>query len=82
MADCLERTFGPGRRDGVDGHPELEPVELYRKVEERRYLDLAAHLIGQRGRGLLGNVYPEVYPGPSRRGSDVPRSCSGAGPPK
>ena len=59
MADCIERTFGPGRRDGVDGHPKLEPVELYRKVEERRYLDLAAHLIGQRGRGSAGNVYPE-----------------------
>ena len=31
----------------------------YREVGERRYLDLAAHLIGQRGRGLAGNVYPE-----------------------
>ena len=31
----------------------------YREVRERRYLDLAAHLIGQRGRGLAGNVYPE-----------------------
>ena len=31
----------------------------YREVRERRYLDLAAHLIGQRGRGSAGNVYPE-----------------------
>ena len=74
LADHLERRFGPGRRAGVDGHPVLAMVELYREVGERRYLDLATHLIGQRGRGLAGNLYSE----PRRRDGCVPGSCVGA----
>ncbi|OJX97668.1 MAG: hypothetical protein BGO96_11975 [Micrococcales bacterium 73-15] len=55
FADLVDRRFGPGRERGICGHPELETalVELYRETGERRYLDLAAHQIEERGRGLL-----------------------------
>jgi DUF1680 family protein len=54
-ADALDRTFGPGGRDGIDGHPEVEMalVELARTTGERRYLDLAARFVALRGHGLL-----------------------------
>ena len=52
----IERELGPGGRDGIDGHPEIEMalVELYRVTRSERYLALASHLIEGRGRGLLG----------------------------
>ncbi|MDQ7907505.1 glycoside hydrolase family 127 protein [Phytohabitans sp. ZYX-F-186] len=55
-AGRVDEEFGPGRRDGVDGHPGIEMalVELTRVTGERRYLDLAARLLDLRGRGLLG----------------------------
>ncbi|MGN9908340.1 glycoside hydrolase family 127 protein [Phytohabitans sp. LJ34] len=55
-ADRVHVEFGPGGRDGVDGHPGIEMalVELTRETGERRYLDLAARLLDLRGRGLLG----------------------------
>jgi DUF1680 family protein len=54
--DHIARELGPGRRAGVDGHPEIEMalVELYRETREERHLVLAQHLLDQRGRGLLG----------------------------
>lgn len=56
-ADWLDREFGPDGRDGIDGHPQIEPglVELYRVTGERRYLTLAARMIDLRGHGLLGH---------------------------
>jgi DUF1680 family protein len=56
-ADHIDREFGPGGRDGIDGHPEIEMalVELWRSTGERRYLDLASRLIELRGHGLLGS---------------------------
>ncbi|MFL5675841.1 MAG: glycoside hydrolase family 127 protein [Chloroflexota bacterium] len=55
-ADAVDRELGPGGRDGIDGHPEVEMalVELYRATGERRYLELAARMIDLRGHGLLG----------------------------
>jgi uncharacterized protein len=55
FADHVDSVFGPGRRDGTPGHPELETalVELYRLTRERRYLDLAGFFVDQRGHGLL-----------------------------
>lgn len=56
FADRIYEVFGPGRREGVDGHPEVEMalVELYREVGRREYLELAQLLIERRGRGLIG----------------------------
>jgi DUF1680 family protein len=55
FADQLDATFGPGKRDAVPGHPEIELalVELYRETGEQRYLTLAGFLISQRGRGKM-----------------------------
>ena len=55
FVDLVDRRFGPGRDDGVCGHPEIETalVELYRHTGERRYLTLAERMIDLRGTGLL-----------------------------
>ena len=55
-ADHLVATFGPGRREGVCGHPEIETalVELYRLTGRGDYLDLAKYFVDARGHGLLG----------------------------
>jgi DUF1680 family protein len=54
-ADLVWRTFGPGGREGIGGHPEIETalVELFRHTGEERYLTLAALLVDRRGHGLL-----------------------------
>jgi len=68
FADEIDATFGPGRREGLDGHAEVEPalVELYRVTGERRYLELAAALVERRGQGHLnanerGAVYSQDH---------------------
>ena len=52
----IEEELGPGKRELVCGHPELEMalVELYRTTQESRYLELARTLIERRGHGHLG----------------------------
>jgi uncharacterized protein len=56
LVDHIGTVFGPDRRAGTPGHPEIEMalVELYRATDEGRYLDLAKFFVDQRGRGLLG----------------------------
>ena len=56
FADHILEVFGPGRRAGVPGHPEVEMalVELYRETGRREYLSLASRFIDLRGRGLIG----------------------------
>jgi DUF1680 family protein len=56
FADHIDAVFGPSKRDGAPGHPEIELalVELYRETGERRYLDLASFFIDQRGKGKMG----------------------------
>jgi uncharacterized protein len=51
FADYIDSVFGPGRRQGTCGHPEVEMalVELYRSTQELRYLQLAQFFIDQRG---------------------------------
>ncbi|HEY7969516.1 MAG TPA: beta-L-arabinofuranosidase domain-containing protein [Candidatus Limnocylindrales bacterium] len=52
-----EAALGPGAREAVDGHPEIEMalVELYRTTGERRHLETAASFLDRRGHGLLGS---------------------------
>ena len=54
--DHLDREFGTGGRDGIDGHPGIEMalVELARTTSEKRYLALAARMLDLRGHGSLG----------------------------
>lgn len=51
FADHIDRTFGPGKRDGTPGHEgaELALVKLYRATGEKRYFRLAQFFIDQRG---------------------------------
>ena len=51
FADHIDSVFGPGRREGTPGHPEIETalVELYRHTGEGRYLELARLLLDRRG---------------------------------
>ena len=51
-ADYVDTLFGPGKRDGTGGHPEVEMalVELYRETGERRHLDLAVYFMEMRGK--------------------------------
>jgi DUF1680 family protein len=55
LADYLDAVFGPDKRQGTSGHPEIEPalVELYRETGEKRYLDLALYFVNQRGQGKM-----------------------------
>jgi DUF1680 family protein len=48
--------LGAGRRELIDGHPEIEMalVELYRTTGDARYLEFARTLVERRGHGLLG----------------------------
>ncbi len=52
-ADYIATVFGrgPGRKRGYPGHEEIELalVKLFRVTEERRYLDLAAYFVDERG---------------------------------
>jgi len=53
-ADHFDSLFGPGRRDWVTGHQELELalVKLYRVTKNDRYLKLAHWLLEERGHRL------------------------------
>lgn len=51
LADHIDSIFGPGKRNNVPHHPELESalIKLYQVTNEPRYLRLARFFIDQRG---------------------------------
>lgn len=51
-ADHIYDVFGPGKRIGYPGHPEIELalVKLYRVTGDRRYLELSKAFLERRGR--------------------------------
>jgi len=53
-ADYFDGLFGPGKRDWVTGHQELELalVKLYRTTHNEKYLKLAHWLLEERGHKL------------------------------
>ncbi|TYT24360.1 glycoside hydrolase family 127 protein [Dictyoglomus thermophilum] len=56
FADHIESVFGPGKKEGTPGHPEVEMalVELFRETRDYKYLSLAKFFIDERGKGLVG----------------------------
>jgi hypothetical protein len=78
FADLIGATFGPGKRQGTCGHPEIEMalVDLYRATGRAAYLDLARFFIDQRGKGVMrgmGWLGPEYHQDrvPVRQASEV-----------
>lgn len=70
FADHLDRRFGEGagKRTGYCGHPEAELalVKLYKATGERRYFDLARHMVERRGSRIFATEHgtpPEAYDG-------------------
>jgi len=57
MADHMMSVFGPGKRDWVPGHEEIELalVKLYQATGEKKYLDFSEWLLNERGKGLGAN---------------------------
>jgi hypothetical protein len=55
FADHICSVFGPDKRQGACGHPEVEMalIELYRIKGDSRYLDLAKFFIDQRGKNMM-----------------------------
>lgn len=53
-ADHFDALFGPGKRDWVTGHQELELalVKLYKTTKNEKYLKLADWLLSERGKRL------------------------------
>jgi len=67
FADHLCKVFGPGKRDGFSGHPEIEMalVELYRETGKKRYLDLSGFFLDQVGfasiKEVMGHAVRAMY---------------------
>lgn len=55
-ADLLLREFGPGKRGGAPGHPEIEIglVKLFRATGKKQYLELARFFLMERGKPYAG----------------------------
>ncbi len=53
-ADQFDNLFGPGKRDWVTGHEELELalVKLYKATKNEKYLKLSDWLLSERGKKL------------------------------
>ena len=51
LADHIDSVFGPGRKQDVPGHEEIELalVKLYRQTGQDRYLKLAQFFVDERG---------------------------------
>jgi len=68
LADHIDSVFGPSKREGYPGHPEIELalVKLWRATGEQRYFELARFFIESRGRGFFAREHktpPERYDG-------------------
>lgn len=76
LADHIDATFGPGKRMGYPGHPEIELalVKLGDATGERRYHDLARFFVVNRGRRFFAEEHgqdPATYDGAYHQ-DDVP----------
>jgi len=73
LADHISKVFGPGKRDGTPGHPEIEMalVELFRETNDRTYLNLATFFIDNRGKGIVGGSATLIDHKPFRELTDI-----------
>ena len=66
FADLLVATFGPGKIEQTDGHPEIELalIELARETGREAYLDLAQFFVDIRGHGTAGGreIFQDATP--------------------
>lgn len=65
MVAHIMDTFGPGKKDWVPGHEEIELalVKLYGLTGEKKYLDFAQWLVDERGHGfgVYGNGWNPIH---------------------
>ena len=61
-ADQFDALFGPGKRDWVTGHQELELalVKLYKTTKDEKYLKLAHWLLEERGHKLAKDIHGQI----------------------
>jgi DUF1680 family protein len=61
FADHIDTVFGPGKRQEVSGHEEIELalVKLYRATDQPRYLRLAQFFLDMRGRADKRQLFGE-----------------------
>ena len=61
LADNIDSVFGPGKRNGIPGHEEIELglIDLYQVTGEERYLRLAEFFLN--GRGQKPSVFELEY---------------------
>ena len=59
LADHIDSVFGPGKRLGYPGHPEIELalIKLWRATGEKRYFELARFFIENRGRKFFATEH-------------------------
>ncbi|MCL1863705.1 MAG: glycoside hydrolase family 127 protein [Defluviitaleaceae bacterium] len=79
FADCIDSVFGEGKKSGYPGHQEIELAlyKLFEVTKEKKYLNLAAYFINERGKKpyyfLLEQqrpTYKEVFPELTTFGQD------------
>lgn len=63
LADNIDATFGPGKRMGYPGHPEIELalIKLWRVTGERRYFELARFFVENRGRKFFAEEHKTPF---------------------
>jgi DUF1680 family protein len=59
LADNIDSVFGPGKRMGYPGHPEIELalIKLWRVTGEQRYFNLARFFIENRGKKFFAEEH-------------------------
>ena len=73
FVDHIASMFGPNKRPGTPGHPEIEMalVELYRVTGKKDYLDLSELFIDKRGTGLIGGSPYHIDHKPFREQTEI-----------
>ncbi|MCH7871779.1 MAG: glycoside hydrolase family 127 protein, partial [Planctomycetes bacterium] len=63
FADHIDSVFGPGKRNDVPGHEEIEIglVRLHHLTGEQRYVTLAKFFLDQRGNASGRKIYGDHY---------------------